>query len=307
MTIIRLTIPSLQAYEVVSLQRTQDELLESGLKTKEERSAAFEVKRDRGLRKSWVHSYNRIQNKTDEATQSSDSFWTTSARPLVRWMLTPMGILTTIYALNIVAWGGMLFLLMCNAAPAMCHPDCDSLDSSRRVWIEIDSQILNALFCVTGFGLAPWRMRDLYFWGLWRLSRSERSRQRGLVHLADIHSSWFLRPREVMEMLPSASSSIELDVPHLKPTPLWKMDVVVWGNMLNTVFQICLALCMWTMNRFNRPSWTTGLFVALACLVVGFAGVVTWLEQRRIENNPIHEAVSVTAEGPTDAKPPSGS
>ncbi|KFY94778.1 hypothetical protein V498_03727 [Pseudogymnoascus sp. VKM F-4517 (FW-2822)] len=35
----------------------------------------------------------------------------------------------------------------------MCHPTCDDINSPRRVWIEIDSQILNALFCVTGFGL----------------------------------------------------------------------------------------------------------------------------------------------------------
>ncbi|OGM51020.1 hypothetical protein ABOM_000074 [Aspergillus bombycis] len=306
MTIIPSTVPSLQGYEVVRHQKTQDELLEPGLKTKQERSAGFQVRRGMGLRKGSLHSYNRIQDKSDEATPSSDSFWATTARPFVRWVLTPMGILITIYALNIVAWGGMLFLLMCNAAPAMCHPDCDSLDSSRRVWIEIDSQILNALFCVTGFGLAPWRIRDLYFWGFWRLSRSERSRQRGLVRLADIHSSWFLRPREVMDMLPTTSSPTKLDIAHPTPTALWKLDVVVWGNMLNTVFQICLALCMWTMNRFNRPSWTTGLFVALACLVVGLAGVVTWLEQRRIKNDSVPEAASLTAEGPTGAKPPPG-
>lgn len=61
------------------------------------------------------------------------------------------------------------------------------------------------------------------------------------------------------------------------------MDAVVWGNVLNTVFQICLATCMWAMNRFNRPSWTTGLFICLACLVAGVAGVVMWLEKRRIQ------------------------
>ncbi|KAE8381301.1 hypothetical protein BDV26DRAFT_278877 [Aspergillus bertholletiae] len=220
------------------------------------------------------HSYDR----------SSNSFWETTGRPFVHWMFTPIGFLTTIYGLNIVAWGGMLFLLMCNAAPAMCHPDCDSLDSSRKIWIEIDSQILNALFCVTGFGLAPWRIRDLYFWRLWRLSRSQRNRQRGLDRLADIHSSWFVRPQEATDMLPTASLA-KLGMAHVPLTALWKMDVVVWGNMLNTVFQVCLALCMWTMNRVNRPSWTTGLFVCLACLVVGIAGVVTWFEQRRVRQN----------------------
>ena len=74
------------------------------------------------------------------------SFW--------KWFLTPAGFLITLYSLNVVAWGGMLFLLLCNAAPAMCVPTCNDIDSPRRKWIEVDSQILNALFCVTGFGLA---------------------------------------------------------------------------------------------------------------------------------------------------------
>lgn len=61
-----------------------------------------------------------------------------------RWFLTPLGFLVTIYALNVVAWGGMLFLLLCNAAPAMCWAhdqergwilDCDHLYSTRRIWM----------------------------------------------------------------------------------------------------------------------------------------------------------------------------
>lgn len=62
-----------------------------------------------------------------------------------KWFLTPFGFLVTIYALNVVAWGGMLFLLLCNAAPEMCWVldeqdgwirDCDNLYSSRRKWLE---------------------------------------------------------------------------------------------------------------------------------------------------------------------------
>lgn len=96
--------------------------------------------------------------------------WTTSLaiglRSFAKWVLTIPGFLITVYGLNVVAWGGMLFLLLCNAAPAMCRPTCNDINSPRRIWIEIDSQILNALFCVTGFGLAPWRFRDLYWLSL---------------------------------------------------------------------------------------------------------------------------------------------
>ncbi|OAA44901.1 hypothetical protein NOR_03655 [Metarhizium rileyi] len=103
------------------------------------------------------------------------------------YMLTPVGFAVTIYGLNVVAWGGMLFLLLCNASPAMCHPTCNDINSPRRKWIEVDSQILNALFCVTGFGLAPWRFRDLYFLLKYRLAKE----QVALRRLAGIHRGWF--------------------------------------------------------------------------------------------------------------------
>jgi len=37
----------------------------------------------------------------------SISFW--------HYFMTPLGFVVTIYGLNVVAWGGMLFLLLCNA------------------------------------------------------------------------------------------------------------------------------------------------------------------------------------------------
>lgn len=178
-----------------------------------------------------------------------------------------------IYGLNVVAWGGMLFLLICNAAPAMCHPTCDDIHSARKKWIEIDSQILNALFCIPGFGLAPWRIRDLYFWVKWRVG----GQQIALARLCDVHRSWFYRR-------PNDIDVEEVSNPTLcvQPSPPWKLDLVIWCNGWNTVFQACLAGCMWGLDRFNRPSWTTGLFVALACGVAGLGGWVTYAEGRRI-------------------------
>ncbi|RAK98145.1 uncharacterized protein BO80DRAFT_480546 [Aspergillus ibericus CBS 121593] len=220
--------------------------------------------------------------KTDRMVATGER--TAKVQSFARWVFTPLGFFITIYGLNVIAWGGMLFLLLCNAAPAMCHPSCNSPNSSRRIWIEIDSQILNALFCVTGFGLAPWRIRDLFQWCRWRLARSPRTHQRGLARLAEIHANWFLLGRQD-GALPSTTDH-ETDPRH--PTPRWKMDVVVWGNMLNSVFQICLAVCMWAMNRFNRPSWTTGLFVCLACLVAAGAGIIMWLEKKRINKASEH-------------------
>lgn len=244
--------------------------------------------------------------------------WTTSTcmalKAFWRWFCTPLGFLITIYGLNIVAWGGMLFLLLCNAAPAMCHPTCNDLQSPRRIWIEIDSQILNGLFCVTGFGLAPWRFRDLAWWCVWRFgwgqkrgqSKAERKNY-GLRRLAGIHRGWFRLPGS--NSLPPRSGPNELgaqaegelenaavvpfpaakapDAPptgvRAPPTRLWKMDFVIWCNVWNTFFQCCLAGFMWAMNRYDRPPWSTGLFVALACGVAGMGGYMMFVEGKRIK------------------------
>ncbi|KAF2743002.1 hypothetical protein M011DRAFT_452006 [Sporormia fimetaria CBS 119925] len=216
-----------------------------------------------------------------------------------RWFLTPAGFLITIYALNIVAWGGMLFLLLCNAAPAMCHPTCDDIQSPRRIWIEIDSQILNALFCVTGFGLAPWRFRDLYWWTWWRLGGMER-KEFGIRRLGGIHRGWFRLPGSDQLPVDASPKNVSPDDPavpipvsripdppptgvHAPPTKAWKMDFVLWMNAWNTFFQVVLCFYMWHYNRYDRPSWATGLFVTLGCVVAGSGGLMIWHEGKCIK------------------------
>ncbi len=68
--------------------------------------------------------------------------------------------------------------------------DCDNIEGPRRKWIEWDSQVLNALFCVTGFGLIPWRFRDLYYLLQFRMM----GKYEGLQRLAGIHRSWIRLP-----------------------------------------------------------------------------------------------------------------
>ncbi|KAF5019767.1 hypothetical protein F66182_8204 [Fusarium sp. NRRL 66182] len=226
------------------------------------------------------------------------------------YFTTPVGFLVTLYGLNVVAWGGMLFLLLCNAAPAMCHPTCNDINSPRRKWIEWDSQILNALFCVTGFGLAPWRFRDLYFLLQYRLQKKEIA----LRQLAGIHRGWFrlpgsdqldpqIGPKNVSAS-PDLSSSLACPYPeHMipdapltgvraPPTPITRMDAVIWLMVWNTFLQCVLSGFMWGMNRYDRPSWSTGLFVALACIVAAIGGLVMFLEGKKvkgIEGVPISE------------------
>jgi hypothetical protein len=193
----------------------------------------------------------------------------------------------------------MLFLLLCNAAPAMCTPTCDDINSPRRKWVEYDSQILNSLFCVTGFGLAPWRFRDLYWWGWWRIGGSARE-EIGIRRLAGIHRGWFRLPgsQQLSELadaksvdpedpaVPIPANSIPDPPPtgmRAPPTKSWKMDFVLWMNVWNTFFQVVLCFYMWHYNRIERPSWATGLFVALGCGVAGAGGIMMWHEGKNIK------------------------
>jgi hypothetical protein len=227
-----------------------------------------------------------------------------------KFVITPLGFLITIYGLNVVAWGGMLFLLLCNASPAMCKPTCNDINSPRRKWIEIDSQILNALFCVTGFGTIPWRFRDLYYLLQYRVQKKDL----GLRRLAGINRGWFrlagsqdlpitLGPADIeAEIANVPEGSIPFPISKLAnapltgirapPTKMWKLDFVIWAMVWNTFLQAVLSGFMWGLNRYNRPSWSTGLFVALACIVAGCGGIMMFIEGKHvksIEGVPISE------------------
>ncbi|KAK2066560.1 hypothetical protein P8C59_000366 [Phyllachora maydis] len=215
-----------------------------------------------------------------------------------KFFWTPLGFFWAIYGLNVVAWGGMLFLLLCNAAPAMCVPDCNDINSPRRVWVEIDSQILTGLFCVTGFGLIPWRFRDLWYLLKYRV----RGQHSGLRTLAGIHRGWYRLPGSQdlpsdvgPDKLPDDTGSASIALPPAKtpdaprtgtrapPTPTWKMDFVIWTMVLNTFAQAGLCGIMWGMNRFDRPSWSTGFLVGVACIIAMVGGLVMFVEGNKVK------------------------
>ncbi|KAI4743268.1 hypothetical protein E4T50_06320 [Aureobasidium sp. EXF-12298] len=213
--------------------------------------------------------------------------WTTAIKHGLqaagKFILTPTGFFIAVYGLNVVAWGAMLFFLLLKAAPAMDHPDDGDADSSpRKIWIEIDSQILNALFCVTGFGLAPWRFRDLYWCACWRAGWGPDNGRSALKKLAKRNDDWFrmgARPGE--EHLEDERLTFSGD--HAPPTKPWKLDLVVWLIVLNTLFQVGMAFFMWHWNRIDRPSWGTGTFIGLGCGSSMFAGIISWWEGRKIK------------------------
>ncbi len=225
----------------------------------------------------------------------------------VSWefFITPMGCFWTIYGLLVVAWGGMLFLLLCNAAPAMCYPTCDDIDAPRRKWIEWDAQILTVLFCVTAFGLAPWRFRDLYFLLKYRLQ----GQHDGLRRLAGIHNSWFRLqgtqelpvnvgpdtltddvPKRCVPLPESSMPRAPLTGTRAPATAVWKLDFVIWNMVWNTFAQMALCGLMWGMNRYDRPSWATGFLIGIGMVIAMVGGYVMFLEgkkAKRIEGVPL--------------------
>ncbi|KAK3375039.1 hypothetical protein B0H63DRAFT_481633 [Podospora didyma] len=219
------------------------------------------------------------------------SFW--------KFVITPWGFFWTVYSLNVVAWGGMLFLLLCNAAPAMCTPDCNDIDSPRRKWVEYDSQILTVLFCVTAFGLAPWRFRDLWYLLKYRINGD----YSGLRRLAGIHRGWFRLPGSQELAASVGPDNISADVPEkcipipaksipdapltgarAPATPVWKMEFAIWTMVLNTFAQCGLCGIMWGQNRYDRASWTTGFLVGLGCVIAIVGGLVMFFEGKKVKS-----------------------
>lgn len=244
-----------------------------------------------------------------------------------KFFLTPTGFLITIYGLNVVAWGAMIFfLLIPGATPAMCksYPDCNNKRySARQIWIENTSQILNALFCVTGFGLFPWRARDFYFMIRNQVFHDHNAHRK----LAGYYSGWYrlpgsdtlpehlgpppkpTKPNKNNEILDTeqankiyteeeitashANPAIPLPPYRMAPAPLTgiraaptgfnKLAWMIWMYMWNTFFQCCLCFVMWHFTKYNRPSWATATFIVLGCGTGAAAGYITFTQGKKIK------------------------
>lgn len=145
---------------------------------------------------------------------------------------TWVGALVTFYAVQVIGWGGMIFLLLCGGGDSrMCFlerppgsghivKDCSSKHTSKSLWIEIDAQVLTALFCVTAFGLIPWRARDLWYWSQWRIWKEHL----GLRKLAAAHKAWFRLPasHHLDPLAKATELTQDADAQAMVPYPLEK-------------------------------------------------------------------------------------
>lgn len=74
-------------------------------------------------------------------------------RGFARYIRKPVGFLVTLYAFLLTFWGAAWVLFLIGWI---------SVGGRQAYFIEICDQILTALFCVVGIGMAPWRAIDTY-------------------------------------------------------------------------------------------------------------------------------------------------
>lgn len=118
-----------------------------------------------------------------------------SMRGFGRYVCKPVGFLITLYAFLLTFWGAAWVLFLIGWI---------GVGGRQSYFIEICDQILTALFCVVGIGMAPWRAIDTY-------------------HMAYVakyaHKTWRLRKERG---LPALRNHNEL--PTLPETPDWELD-----------------------------------------------------------------------------------
>lgn len=64
---------------------------------------------------------------------------------------------------------------------------------------------------------------------------------------------------------------------------MWKMYFVVSLSTANIVFQAVLVGVMWGYNRFDRPSYSSGLFLALALASAAVSSLMALFEGQRVK------------------------
>ncbi|KAI9466894.1 hypothetical protein BJY52DRAFT_1235073 [Lactarius psammicola] len=205
------------------------------------------------------------------------------------FLKTPLGIAFGIYGFLVVFWGTALVFFLAKWIDL-------GNTTTQDFWVEVCEQIENGLFCLTGIGLIPWRVIDTHrvvkIWYYKRRTRELR-RKAGLPELYDkddlpdpmfdpnyVHVLTDKQQYELHHEQKKFMKSQTWYRPHGTETHrAFPINTALWICLLNdgnSVFQCMLAACMWSMNRFERPAWTTGLLIPLAFGCGIFSGVLIW-------------------------------
>ncbi|KAH9938207.1 uncharacterized protein B0H18DRAFT_866440 [Fomitopsis serialis] len=224
-----------------------------------------------------------VLRKRDRARRVGRGVWS--------FVKTPLGVITAIYGFLVVFWGTALVFFL--ARFINVHND-----NTQDFWVEVCQQIETGLFSLTSIGLAPFRIVDTYrrvgkIW--WYKRKTEKLRYAaGLPELYDPND--LPDPQYDANFVPVLTEEEQIDCiivsqhmfmqsqtwyrPHGTQTHrAFPVDTAVWitgMNDLNSFFQILLSGCMWGLNRFQRPAWTTATTLPLAFIAGIVAGVLIW-------------------------------
>ncbi|KAG1768118.1 hypothetical protein EDD22DRAFT_257356 [Suillus occidentalis] len=184
------------------------------------------------------------------------------------FLKTPMGIITGIYGFLVVFWGAALVLFLLkwiNLHNA----------NTQGFWVEVCSQVESVKFGTTSIKQRSYEIK-LVLPQLFDVDDlPDPAYDPTFVHVLteweqqDLHyqqvkfresQTWY-RPHGTV-----AHRAFPIN------TALW-ICLFVDGN---SAFQVMLSSCMWSMNRFERPAWTTGSLIPASFLCGIISAVLIW-------------------------------
>jgi len=158
--------------------------------------------------------------------------------------------------------------------------------NTQGFWVEVSSQVENGLFTVTGIGLIPSRVLDTYriiwIWYYKRRTRKLRTKA-GLpvlfdeddlpdpaydpnyVHVLTDEEQKFLHRQQVKFARHQTWYRAHGTETH-RAFPINTALLICCLNDGNSIFQIILCATMWSLDRFQRPAWSTGILIPASFL-----------------------------------------
>lgn len=240
--------------------------------------AATDVEKDKMLEDSLDRHVDDVMKRQAKIRRSLMGVWS--------FLKTPMGIITGIYGFLVVFWGAAIVIFL--AKIINLHDD-----DKQGFWVEVSSQVTNGLFTITGIGLIPTRVLDtcrIYkIWYYKRRTKSLRAKA-GLPQLYDpddlpdpvydpnyVHVLTEKEEKDLHRQQTKFQYSQTWYKPHGMEThrafPINYALLICCLNDGNSIFQAMLCGCMWSMNRFQRPPWTTGTLIPASFLCGIFSAV----------------------------------
>ncbi|KAL7414276.1 hypothetical protein BDY24DRAFT_386389 [Mrakia frigida] len=247
------------------------------------------------------------------------------------FLKTPFGICVAFYGFNVVFWGAAIVFFL--AKFINFHNKY-----KQDLWVEITSQIVNALFTITGIGLLPSRIVDAYrMFIIWRLKRVSRrlrlARGEPICEDPDDLPDPLLDPNFVPVLTVKQQDQLRYQQTKFSASQTWyrphatethrafPIRWALWNTLLmlgNSFFQVILCVCMWTLSTYSggritlrmgtlyvRPPWTTGCLIPLSFLCGIGAAVVIWQGGQRSKKvqeveDKLRDALGIVEEGDED-------